>query len=222
MKYWHHLQNDRWVAEAVFPGLREGYFVEAGACEGRYQSGTYALETELGWGGICVEPGNELYRLMVKTRRCETDNRALWSRSGETVQFSVIDADKARSGIAGVFQNEDSLRLAEAGAQTEEKETITLQDLLAEHGAPPTIHYLCLDIEGAEEAVMGAFDLADGPYKLLAVSIEGYRCDELMREAGYLRATNPFTEELYEQYFLHPDLAEKRPHLVVDPSWTGV
>lgn len=80
--------------------------------------------------------------------------------------------------------------------------------------APSTIHYVCLDIEGAEPTVLGAFDLRGGPYTVLAMSVEGHRCDELMRGAGYLKTNNPFTNELYERYYLHPQLVQTRPELL--------
>jgi FkbM family methyltransferase len=214
--YWHHLLNDRWMVESVFPGLRDGYFVEAGACAGKHQSATYVLETELGWDGICVEPAEEYYQLLVRTRHCQTDDRCLWSRTGETVPFTVFAEDTARSGIAEVNKNLEAQRSAGASERTVRKQTVTLHDLLAAHGAPSTIHYVCLDIEGAERRVLEAFDFREGPHRVLALSIEGECCDDLMRDAGYVRATNPVTDELYEHYFLHPELAEARPHLVMD------
>jgi FkbM family methyltransferase len=216
VQYQHHLLNDRWIVESVFPGLRGGYFVEAGACGGMHQSATYVLETGLGWDGICVEPVEEYYRQLVLTRHRQTDDRCLWNRTGETISFTVVEADTARSGIAEVITNPESKRLARAGTHTVSKQTITLHDLLATHGAPPTVHYLCLDIEGAERRVLEAFDFRDGPYRVLALSIEGHECDDLMQDAGYVRATNPFTDERYERYFFHPELAEARPHLVVE------
>ena len=48
--------NDKWIAEEVFPGTREGFYVEAGACNGVGCSSTYVLEKELGWKGVLVEP----------------------------------------------------------------------------------------------------------------------------------------------------------------------
>jgi FkbM family methyltransferase len=216
VEYRHHLLNDRWIAEAVFPGLRDGYFVEGGACEGRHMSACYALETELGWDGICVEPADELYPLLVQTRSCRTDNRCLWDRTGESVPFTSYDADAARSGITEVNKTLLDDRLPGASVHTVQKPTVTLHDLLAEHDAPSTIHYLALDIEGAEERVLEAFDLRNGPYRVLALSIEGHLCNDLMRDAGYVRAVNPFTTELYEAYFLHPELAEERPLLLLE------
>jgi len=216
MQYLHRLLNDRWVVESVFPGLRGGYFVEAGACAGRSQSATYVLETELGWDGICVEPVAEYYQALVRTRHCQTDDRCLWKRTGEFVPFTHIAGAIPRSGITEVNKNLKDERWLSASEPPVQKQTVTLRDLLAAHGAPPTIHYMCLDIEGAERAVLEAFDLRGGPYRLLAVSIEGDHCDDLMHKAGYFRATNAFTDQLHEHYFLHPELAEARPDLVIE------
>jgi FkbM family methyltransferase len=216
VEYRHHLLNDRWIVEAVFPGLRGGYFVEAGACEGRHQSACYVLETELGWDGICVEPAEEYYRLLVRTRQCRTDDRCLWHRTGESVPFTLFAGDLARSGITEVNKSLDARGLAGASERTVQKQTVTLHDLLAEHGAPPTIHYVGLDIEGAEQRVLEAFDFRGGPYRVLALSLESVLCGDLMHDAGYVRAMNPFGDSWYEDYFLHPELAEARPGLVVE------
>src|SRR5262249_1213130 len=43
-QYFHELYNDKWIIENVFPGLRRGYFVEAGALGGKWGTATYVLE----------------------------------------------------------------------------------------------------------------------------------------------------------------------------------
>jgi FkbM family methyltransferase len=212
--YEHDLLNDRWIVECVFPGLRGGFFVEAGACSGRAMSASYVLETELGWDGICVEPQESYYDILVKTRNCDTDNRCLWDRSGESVRFTVYATPTLR-GLSGVTEvNKNIGHQATAATSTVETETVTLHDLLEDHDAPSTVHYVCLDVEGAEERILEAFDFRRGPYRFLAVSIEGLSCDDLMREAGFVVARNPFTEAIYERYFLAPELAARRPELV--------
>lgn len=217
MRYWHDLLNDRWIVECVFPGLRGGYFVEAGAGGGMHSSATYVLETELAWDGICVEPVEEYYDLLVQTRACATDPRCLWSRPDEPVRFTnfVGVGATARSGITDVNKNLGDERWVHASRPPVEKQTVTLHDLLAAHGAPSTIHYMCLDIEGAERSVLQAFDFGN-PYQVLAMSIEDHHCDDLMAAAGYVRARNPFTDARYEHYFLVPELAQARPELILE------
>ena len=43
----------------MFPGLRGGYFVEAGAVDGRAFSNSIVLEREFGWTGVLVEARRE-------------------------------------------------------------------------------------------------------------------------------------------------------------------
>ena len=82
--------------------------------------------------------------------------------------------------------------------------TVTLGDLLSEHDAPAVVHYLCLDIEGAERTVLEAFDFTTRV--VLAISIEGGQCDELLRDRGYRQVDNPFAPEPIDHYFLHPSV----------------
>jgi FkbM family methyltransferase len=208
LKYGHHAQNDRWVTEVVFPGLRGGYFVEAGACGGAEMSASYVLERELGWNGICVEPHDAYFRSLQRRRSCEKDHRCLSGRTGDTVEFLSYKEDPARSGIRSL--NKNSAWAARRGAKgvTSQKETVTLVDLLDQHDAPPTIHYLCLDVEGAERTILEPFDF-DGKYRLLAISVEGSTCDDLLISRGYLRARNPYQGREIDRYFVRAELREQ-------------
>ena len=202
--YGHHARNDQWIAEDVFPGLRGGFFVEAGACGGMSGSATLVLERDLGWTGIAVEPLDSYYKTLVAHRTCSTDNRCLSDVTGGTVEFLSYVEDRARSGIAELNKNG---RWADKHGATPEmmvKETVTLADLLDQHHAPETIHYLCLDVEGAEATILGAFDFTSRP--ILAVSTEGGRCDQLLADAGYRRVENRHAPDRFDHYFLHPDV----------------
>ncbi len=55
--YPYHSQwgQDRWITERVFPGVKDGYFVDIGSGHGTKDSNTKVLE-DLGWSGICVDP----------------------------------------------------------------------------------------------------------------------------------------------------------------------
>lgn len=208
VEYGHHAQNDRWITEVIFPGLRGGYFVEAGACGGAKMSASNVLERELGWNGICVEPHDAYFRTLQRLRSCEKDHRCLWSRTGEVVEFVSYDEDPARSGIRSFDSNAAWAARRGARGVTSPKETVALEDLLQQHGAPRTIHYLCLDVEGAERTILEPFDF-DGRYRVLAISVEGNNCDDLLTSRGYLRVRNPYQGREIDHYFVHPELREQ-------------
>jgi FkbM family methyltransferase len=208
MKYRHALQNDRWVIEDVYAGMRGGYFVECGATNGIRASGTCVLEKHYGWDGICVEANDAQYPALVRNRSCRTDNRALYSESDLTLEFVALSFHRGRSGLERHLRP-TTRELAEAEGTSLQKKTVSLFDLLQQHDAPEVVHYVCLDVEGAEAAILGAFPF-DAPHKLLALSIEGRFCDEILSRNGYRRVQNPHTTVTYETYYLHADIDRYR------------
>jgi FkbM family methyltransferase len=214
----HHAHNDRWAIEAIFGGLHAGFFVEAGACGGGTGSASLVLERDFGWNGICVEPGDTYFETLSRNRRCAKDHRCLSDRTGEFVEFLSYPDDLARSGIRSLNKNDGWAHQHDAAGVTTTKETVTLADLLEQHGAPPTIHYLCLDVEGAERTILEPFDF-EGPRRILAISVEGPKCDDLLAGRGYLRARNPFASRQFDHYFVSPKLRERcRELLLADPQ----
>src|SRR5215469_11147946 len=53
-KFYSQDGQDKWVSEAVFPGVRDGFFVDVGSGPGHFRSNTEALEKK-GWTGICID-----------------------------------------------------------------------------------------------------------------------------------------------------------------------
>lgn len=47
-QYYNETNNNRWIAEYVFPGKQNGYFLEIGAANGKAASSCYVLEQEFG------------------------------------------------------------------------------------------------------------------------------------------------------------------------------
>jgi FkbM family methyltransferase len=165
------------------------------------------LEREFGWDGICVEPHDDYFKTLQRWRSSDNDHRCLSDRTGETVDFLSYEDDPARSGILAL--NNNGAWAAQRGAKgvTSTKETVTLRDLLDQHRAPPTVHYLCLDVEGAERTILEPFDF-DGKYRVLAISVEGNKCDDLLNSRRYLRARNPYQTREIDHYFIHRQLRE--------------
>jgi hypothetical protein len=66
--YLNEAGNDLWIREVVFPNKRNGYFLEAGAADGVSDSSCFFLEKQMGWRGICIEPHDQLFPHLSKTR----------------------------------------------------------------------------------------------------------------------------------------------------------
>ena len=146
-----------------------GYFVEFGAANGVELSNTYLLEKEMGWSGILAEPNPHFAKSLERNRRCIVSDRCVYSASGETLEF--LAAQKGEfSRIASIAPGDSHEERRRSDAETITVQTISLNDLLTEHGAPAEIDYLSLDTEGSEFEILKAFDFER--WRVKAITVE--------------------------------------------------
>jgi hypothetical protein len=144
-EYASEVGQDKWVLERVFPDTERGFFVEVGSGHGYIGSNSLALERR-GWTGICVDP----FPTQMQGRTCETFEEVVYSETGRLLPFHLA------GGLGGVGETLGGWNLTAARAPVVHKRAITLRDLLARTAVPPFIHFVSVDIEGAElEALRG-------------------------------------------------------------------
>lgn len=191
LKFPSQIGQDRWVAEKVFPGVSNGYFLDVGSADGFLNSNTWALE-QRGWTGICVDP----FPSNMAGRKCQMFRDAVDAEGGRKVQF------KEAGELGGISNYMDRWKDVVKDAKTVELTTVTLGDILQRAHAPSFIHFMSLDIEGAElEALRGfPFDT----YKLGALAIEhNYEepkrseIEQLLKSKGYARARAWMQDDFY-------------------------
>jgi len=137
-----------------------GYFVEFGAMDGVYLSNTLVLERDLNWQGILCEPGRTFHTALVSNRACKIDTRAVHDVSGRHLEFKETYTELGLSGLTDFFDVNEchtARRRASAGT-TYMVQTVSLNDLLAQHQAPDHIDYMSMDTEGSEQAILSGFD----------------------------------------------------------------
>jgi hypothetical protein len=173
--------QDKWVLEAVFPGVKNGFFLDVGSADGTINSNTKALEQK-GWTGICIDP----FPRNMQDRTCQMFKEVAFSQAGKLVKF------RAAGELGGI---EDTLGIGKGVAREApivEFTTVTLGDILERAKAPSFIHFVSLDIEGAElDALIGfPFD----KYQIGALDVEhNYeepkrsKIEALMKSHGYKR-----------------------------------
>ena len=203
-------KNDRWIVEHIFPGEYGKYFIEAGACTGIKGSSCYVLEKHLQWTGICIEPNNNYFQELVKNRPHSICENICLSNSNGIVTYMQGDEDRVHPMRGGIKSNllkyRNNYQEIISQGQEVEKKSMTLYELLKKHNAPKVIHYLAMDIEGSELPVLEVFPFEE--YKILAISVEGKKCNDLLVSKGYINVNNPFnTDKLFEQYFVHESIA---------------
>ncbi len=143
--YPSEIGQDKWVLERVFPEVTDGFFVDVGSGHGTIGSNSLALERR-GWTGLCVDP----FPVEMAGRTCDVHEAVVFSETGRMVRFHMA------GGLAGVDETLGAWNATAARAPVTERRAVTLSDVLAKAGAPRFIHFISLDIEGAElEALKG-------------------------------------------------------------------
>jgi len=153
--------QDKWIARFLFPDVEDGYFVDVGSGDGVVSSNTKVLE-DLGWKGICIDP----FPTNMEHRNCRLFKDVVYGVAGQKVRFR--DA-----GFLGGIDDRMGLTKEWPGvkkAKIVEFTTVTLDDILARADAPDFIHYMSIDIEGAELEALKGFSFSK--YKVGAFTIE--------------------------------------------------
>ena len=189
--YPSEIGQDKWVIFKMFPGVADGFFLDVGSGHGTIGSNTKALE-ELGWKGICVDP----FPTHMEGRTCVMEKAVVSSSAGQVVKFHTHE------GLGGIADTLGKWKEEAAKSPAVELTTTTLGELLERTKAPSYIHFLSLDIEGAElEALKGVpFD----KYRFGAMAIEHNeeepkRSDLLrfLEEKGYKRVHSYKQDDFY-------------------------
>jgi FkbM family methyltransferase len=184
-------QQDMWVALAVKPGKRDGFYVDVGSADGVQNSNTYVFD-RWGWKGICIDP----FPTNIEKRTCQIFRQPVFSESGKKVQFRVAGEN------GGIVDTMNRYKDSNSQAPLVEFITATLDEILEKAKAPRHIDYLSIDVEGAELNVLQGFSL--DKYEVDALTIE-HNNEPVKREAmrqllernGYERVRSWVVDDWY-------------------------
>ncbi len=209
--YLNDAKNDVWIRECVFPGLRGGYFVEAGAGNGFSDSSCYILERQFGWRGLCVEPNDSLFAELTKSRPRSVHENVCLTATPRTVRYIAGEQGSLHPHRSGIREN--LLKYKHEGDQVVvqgreiAKMGTPLADLLRKHGAPSMIDYAAFDLEGSELEVLSSFPFGEYHFRALSMECDGSMwrpVTEILEPAGYREVPNPFNLDCpWERYWLH-------------------
>ena len=155
-----------------FDKKRDGYFVDIGAGNGRDLSNTYLLEKKYGWKGICVEPLDAPFKLCKECRpNSICRNTAIYDKEAE-VEFSYIEGSSGEDYMYSGITNDIKHHVTKVENSSKKilMNTITLNKLLEEAGAPEVMDFLSIDTEGSESKILEALD--HKKYKFRYITVE--------------------------------------------------
>jgi FkbM family methyltransferase len=169
--------------------VRCGFYIDCGAYDPTRHSVTRAFY-ERGWHGINVEPVSSLLQNFVRQRPRDVNlGIALTDGSQDTAAFYEIPGSGLSTLDATVARQH-----AKSGFVTREiaARTTTLSAVLDAY-APAEIHFLKIDVEGAEQLVLSGMDF--GQFRPWIVVVEATRpltqeinastWEHLLLDAGY-------------------------------------
>jgi hypothetical protein len=183
--------QDKWVSETMYPDVINGFFVDVGSGDGIVRSNTYRLEQK-GWTGICIDP----FPTNMQGRTCRIFREVVYGEPGKRVLF------RAAGEIGGVADNLDTWKRQAESSPVVEFTTVTLGDILARANAPAFIHFMSLDIEGAElEALRGLpFDKYTFGAFAIEHNYEGRKRNDIqifLEGHGYTRVHTWFQDDFF-------------------------
>lgn len=148
------------LALLISDSKRDGFFVEFGGLDGITGSNTYLLEKEYGWNGIVAEAARTWQEKLKTNRKCILDFRAVAGHTGQTLTFKEVDIQLGLSGLVDFFDDKEqhAQRRNASSGNFYKVPTVSLVDLLDQHGAPGYIDYISVDTEGSEPAILSTFD----------------------------------------------------------------
>ena len=158
--------QDFWVSHEVFNEMSGGYFVDIGANDGIHISNTFLLEQQYNWSGICIEANPIAYERLKHNRRAECVGACLDASEG-VVNFA---SQKIDCGFSGIISMDTDRHINNINTcEVIRLKTTTLVRVLKQHQAPHNIDYLSIDVEGAEERVLGGFDFNEYQFKCMTI-----------------------------------------------------
>jgi len=214
MKYFGQKLQDKWIVEEVFPGKRNGYFLDLAAAWGELNNNTVILERELDWGGLAIEPNPEAFDSLRRIRKCQVCNACI---DGD---FGVVEFLPNR-GLGGIVaedvDNSPSTRPQLIAEWREAGKTIMLPTaplaaVLAAYKAPAVIDYFSFDVEGAETRILRNFPFSR--YRFMAATIERPtpELNQMLFARGYVFIRN----HMFDSFYVHESLPNLN-HLKREP-----
>jgi FkbM family methyltransferase len=165
----------------AFLDIKTGYWIDIGAHHPTRDSVTKWLY-DAGWSGVNIEPAPKLFRLFEEDRPRDINLQVAVSDVDGSIDLHVI----GETGLTTTIREFASL--SQRKFETISVPVTTLNRVCRNH-VKGEIDFLKIDVEGAEDKVIGAFDMKR--YRPRVIVVENTRCDiyePILLNNGYIYA----------------------------------
>lgn len=156
--------QDEYLHTNVFKGYKNGFFMDVGANDGVYINNTLFFQREHGWKGVNIEPLPEVYEKLKINRPNDLNINCAICQTDGTSKFLCNNGwTEPISGLQHTYHQEHLKRLIHENKQHNcvtkiiDVATRRIDSICDEHNINH-IHYLSIDVEGAEYEVIQSID----------------------------------------------------------------
>jgi FkbM family methyltransferase len=149
-------KQDEYLEHNVFHGYKNGFFMDIGAHDGISLNNTLYFERQNTWTGVNVEPIKAVYDKLVVNRPCSINLNCAVSDIDGTAQFYCNTGYTQM--LSGLKNNYDKRHFERLNRENRENNSVTQVidvetkriDTICDTYNIKRIHYLSIDVEGAE------------------------------------------------------------------------
>ncbi|MES2536575.1 MAG: FkbM family methyltransferase [Pseudomonadota bacterium] len=194
-----------------------GFYIDVGAFDPQIDSVTKAFY-DRGWRGINIDPSTERFAALLKDRPRDLNlNIAVDDHAGERPFFEILD-----TGLSSVV---DSVAERHRAAGRPVLETCvavqTLASICDQH-VTGEIHFLKVDVEGAERAVLAGMDFRRfRPWIVIVEATEPMTQNRIEQEWEGILAANDYRQAYFDGlncFFIANEQAELSKFFAVPPN----
>ena len=198
--------------------VNKGFYVDVGAQDPQVESVTCAFY-ERGWSGINMEPVKEYFDKLNQARPHDINLNVAAGRASE---FRTLHSF-AGSGLS-TLDAEISARHEAAGLTATESvvQVLTLTEVLKDSGRSP-IHFLKIDVEGAEGEVLEGLDLGRiRPWIIVVEATEPNRTTTNHEKWEHLIIDHGYSYAYFDglnRFYVANEVGELQEQLAVPPNF---
>lgn len=162
--FFSQFSQDISLENCIFKGFKNGFFMDVGAHDGVDHNNTLYFETNNNWRGVNIEPIKNIFnRLKTNRPNSININCAISERNGQSKFLLNHGHTEMLSGLSEHIDPRHRTRINYENNHTNSYseeiiiETRTIKDICLEYDIK-RIHYLSVDVEGAELSVLKSID----------------------------------------------------------------
>jgi FkbM family methyltransferase len=163
MNFYSQIGQDEYLFNKFFKDIKEGFYVDIGAHDGKTASNTLFFD-QLGWKGVCVEPIYDRFLELEKNRTSKNYNCVISDIDSEYVDFCKIEgyAEMLSGIVENYSENHKKRILNDFKNHNCKREKIKIKnEKFSNIVKEKNINFLSVDTEGGEEEILNSINFDD-------------------------------------------------------------